>query len=117
MTRLALIITELRLTAPARSARWTSSGTLAWNAGALRALPMPMTSDTANSVHSGEPPATSAARATLNTSCTSCITIRYARRGKRSARTPAGIDSTSSGPSWVNTSRPTRAADSVRCSM
>ena len=116
-TRLALIITEFRLTAPARSARSTSSGTLAWNAGALRALPMPISSDAPNSVHNGASVATRAARTTLKTSCTDCITTRNGRRGNRSASTPAGIDSSSSGPSCVNTSSPTSAADPVRCSM
>ena len=115
-TRLAFIITELRLTAPARSRRSTSRGTLAWKAGALRALPTPMTSDAANSVHSGEAVATSTASTTLKAICTSCMAIRYGRRGKRSASTPAGIESSRSGPSCVNTSRPTSAAESVRCS-
>ena len=46
-TRLPLSTAELRLIAPARSARSTSSGMLAWNAGALRALAMPVSSDRA----------------------------------------------------------------------
>ena len=93
-TRLAFIITEFKLTAPARSARLTSSGTLAWNAGAFSALPVPMTSDMANSVHSGALVATSTARTTLNTIWMACMAMRYGSRGNRSASTPAGIDST-----------------------
>ena len=53
ITRLPLIITELRTTAPARSERCTSSGTLAWKAGVLMHCAIPMTSDTANSVQAG----------------------------------------------------------------
>ena len=116
ITRLPLIITELRATAPARSRRSTSSGTLAWNAGALRALPIPITSEQAISVHSGESRPTRTASTALKMPWMACITIRYGRRGKRSASTPAGIDSTSSGPSCVNTSSPTRAAEPVRSS-
>ena len=75
---------------------------------------MPITSDAANSVHSGASVATSAASTTLNTIWTTCMATGTARRGKRSASTPAGIDSSSSGPSCMNTSSPTSAADSVR---
>ena len=81
-TRLALIITEFRLTAPARSARSTSNGTLAWNAGALRALPIPISSEATKSVHNGACVATSAARTMLKVSCTDCIATRNGPAGE-----------------------------------
>ena len=78
---------------------------------------MPISSEATKSVHNGACVATRAASTTLKISCTDCIATRNGRRGNRSASTPAGIDSSSSGPSCVNTSRPTSAADPVRCSM
>ncbi len=42
ITRVPLIIAELRLIAPGRSERWTRSGIDAWNAGAFRAFAEPM---------------------------------------------------------------------------
>ena len=49
-TRVPFIIAELRLIAPGRSWRCTSSGIDDWNAGALKALAIPMQSWEANSV-------------------------------------------------------------------
>ncbi len=116
-TRLPFIITELRLTAPARSARSTSSGTLDCRAGAFSALAVPISSEATNSVQIGCSLATRIARPTLSTIWLACIVTRNGTRGTLSASTPAGIDSSRSGPSWVNTSRPTRLAEPVRCSM
>ena len=42
ITRVPLIIAELRLIAPGRSVRWTSNGIDAWKAGALSALADPI---------------------------------------------------------------------------
>ena len=75
-TRDPLIITELRLTAPARSARSTSKGTLACIAGAFIALPIPIANAAANNVQIGWSVATRIASTTLNAICTSCMAMR-----------------------------------------
>ena len=75
-TRLPLMAAEFRLIAPGRSARSTSNGMLAWKAGALSALAMPVNATAPYSAHSGLFVATSAASATVTTICTTCMTIR-----------------------------------------
>ena len=62
---------------------------LAWNAGALRALAMPVSSTAPYSVHSGLCVATSAASPMVTTICTTCMAMRKRIRLKRSASTPA----------------------------
>ena len=52
-TRLPLMAAEFRLIAPGRSARSTSNGMLAWKAGALSALAMPVRATAPYSAHSG----------------------------------------------------------------
>ncbi len=111
------IIAELRLIAPGRSWRCTSSGIDDWNAGALSALAMPMTSCVANSVHSAVSAKTNQASATVRTTDALCIVSCSFCFDTRSARTPPGIDSISSGPSCMNTIRPTSAGRPVRSSM
>ena len=114
ITRLPLIIVEFSEIDPGRSARLTSVGSMADHAGALSALPMPTPSATRNSDQIGASAAASGNSAAENTSWTICIAISQRRRSKRSAITPAGIDSSRSGPSWANTSSPTIDARPVR---
>lgn len=81
---------------------------------ALSALPMPTPSAVANIAQIGASAAARKNRPTEKASCTSCMATSQRRRSNRSAMTPAGMDSTSSGPSWANTSRPTTEALPVR---
>jgi hypothetical protein len=77
-------------------------------------LPTPTPRATTNIAHNGASAATSGASAIEKHIWTICIAMSHRRRSKRSAMTPAGIDSNSSGPSWANTSRPTTDALPVR---
>ncbi len=116
-TRVPLIIAELRLIAPGRSWRCTSSGIDDWKAGALSALAMPIPSCAANSVHSAVSANTNQASATVRTTDADCIVSCSFCLDTRSARTPPGIERISSGPSCMNTMRPTSAGRPVRTSM
>ena len=116
-TRLPFNCVEFRLMAPARSRRSTSMGTLAWNAGALRALATPMEVWVRKSAQMGPSTLTIAANTNENTSCTHCMKSRYRWRLKRLAMMPPGIARRRRGPSCANTSRLTILADPVRSSM
>jgi hypothetical protein len=117
MTRVPLIIAELSEIAPGRSWRCTSSGIDDWNAGALSALAIPMPSCAAKIVQSALSLATKTAMAMVSNTEHVCMVSCSFCFETRSARTPPGIDSTSSGPSWANTIRPTSAGRPVRSSM
>ena len=117
MTRVPLIIAELRLIAPGRSWRCTSSGIEDWNAGAFSALATPIPSCARKIVQSAVSAATKEAIAIVSTTEAVCIVSCNFCFDTRSASTPPGIDSTRSGPSCMNTIRPTRAGRPVRSSM
>ena len=114
ITRLPLIIVEFSEIEPDRSALPTSVGSMADHAGALRALPMPTPRATTNIDQIGASVAARGNSAIEKSIWTICIATSQRRRSKRSAITPAGMESSSSGPSWANTSRPTIEALPVR---
>ena len=106
ITRLPLIIVELRAMAAPRSSWPTSDGSTAPHTGALRALPMPTArTQPKMSTRDGlSAPATMAARTSENTSCSVCRTMSSLRRSRASATMPPTTDSSSSGPSWAKAS-------------
>ena len=108
---------ELSEMAPGRSRRSTSIGTVAWNAGAPSALPVPIAVLHQKSAANEALRLTRDARANDPSSCTACMVMRYGRRRNLEASSPPGIDSRRTGPSWPNTISPTRPPDLVRCWM
>ena len=90
MTRVPLIITELRLTAPGRSCAVDEQRHAGLERrGVERVADPDQRAEQANSVHSGASRPTRTASTSVRTRLRSaCITISYGRRGNRSASTP-----------------------------
>ena len=108
MTRDRFICTDCSDTAPGRSRRGTSVGRTAVNAGALRALPIPMASTLKKTrAVEGWDRDAAQARTSENTNCSTWQPISSFFRSMTSAKAPPTMESRNSGPSWANPSSAT----------
>ena len=78
------------------------------------AWPMPMAkTTTTRAVLFGSPPIVSQVSTADITSCSTATAMRRRRRSTTSAKAPPMREKTRRGPSWANTMRPTKLAESV----
>ena len=81
------------------------------------AWPTPMANTTSTrAVLFGSPLIVSPVSTADMTSCSTATAIRRRRRSRTSASAPPMSENTRSGPSWANTMRPTKLAESVSSS-
>ena len=113
-TREPLMSVELSDIAPGKSARGTSDGNIADQAGMFIAPPMPTPSWATNNAQIGASTRAKAANTTENTSITTCMAANHLRRSTESAMTPAGMASNNNGPICAKISSATSDALPVR---
>jgi hypothetical protein len=106
---------ELRATALTRSSRPTISMTKVWRAGMSSALVIPSRRAKPSTCHgSTTPDATSTASAKARTIAIVWVAAIVGRFGSESATIPPNRPSTSRGPNWAATSRPSMNGSLVR---
>jgi hypothetical protein len=117
MMRLKLNWAELSAMAFIRSSLPTRSVMNDCQAGPLKAIATPISSDSASRCQTvTRLRTTSTASSSISASSTACVTNRTRRRLRWSATTPAGSDSSSTGSVWAKEIRPSRKAEPVSSS-